>query len=36
MSFSATTGNRYFKLLKVTGEEWMADKALRLSAALAY
>ena len=36
MDFSALTGNRVYKLLKATFDDWMEDKALRLSAALAY
>ena len=36
MTFSAITGSRAFKLLRATSDDWMEDKALRLSAALAY
>lgn len=36
MNLQTLTGNRVFKLLKATFEDWMEDKALRLSAALAY
>ncbi len=36
MNFQALTGNRVFKLLKATFDDWMEDNALRLSAALAY
>jgi membrane protein len=36
VNFRALTGNRVFKLLKGTFDDWMEDKALRLSAALAY
>ncbi len=36
MDFSALTGNRVYQLLKATFDDWLEDKALRLSAALAY
>ena len=36
MNFTAITGNRAVRLLKATFTDWMEDKALRLSAALAY
>ena len=36
MNLQTLTGNRVFKLLKATFEDWMEDHALRLSAALAY
>ena len=36
MNIPAPTGNRAFKLLKATFDDWMEDNALRLSAALAY
>lgn len=36
MNLQALTGNRVFKLLKATFDDWMEDNALRLSAALAY
>ncbi len=36
MNLQTLTGNRVFKLLKATFDDWMEDNALRLSAALAY
>jgi membrane protein len=36
MKLQALTGNRVFRLLKATLNDWMEDNALRLSAALAY
>ncbi len=36
MNLQTLTGNRVFKLLKATFDDWMEDSALRLSAALAY
>ena len=36
MKLQALTGNRAFRLLKATFDDWMEDNALRLSAALAY
>ena len=36
MNFQTLTGNRVFKLIKATFDDWMEDNALRLSAALAY
>lgn len=36
MKLSSVTGNRVVRLLKATFADWMEDKALRLSAALAY
>ncbi len=36
MKLQTLTGNRVFKLLKATLDDWMEDNALRLSAALAY
>ena len=36
MNLQVLTGNRVFKLLKATFDDWMEDNALRLSAALAY
>ena len=36
MNLQTLTGNRVFKLLKATFNDWMEDNALRLSAALAY
>ena len=36
MNFQTLTGNRVFKLLKATFDDWVEDNALRLSAALAY
>ncbi len=36
MNLQTITDYRVFKLLKATFDDWMEDKALRLSAALAY
>ncbi len=36
MEFPTLTGNRVYQLLKATLDEWLEDKALQLSAALAY